>query len=82
MRYCQRMALTKTAAETHLDAWLAADLAVSKGLSYSIAGRSLTRENSAEIRDSIAYWQNAVDSFEAAALGVKRSNVMIAVKTR
>lgn len=46
-----------TQAQAHLDEWLAADLAVSKGQAYSIGGRSLSRADAAiftrelELRD-------------------------------
>lgn len=76
------MAMSQATANTHLDAWIAADLATSKGQSYSIAGRSLSRANADEIREQITYWQNIVSQFEAATLGATRTNVMIAVKTR
>jgi hypothetical protein len=44
------MSLTLTQAQTALDAWIAADLAVAKGQSYSMNGRSLTLANSKEIQ--------------------------------
>lgn len=58
------MALTITQAQTALDAWIAADLAVAKGQSYSMNGRSLTLANSKEIRDQIQYWERRVSAFE------------------
>ena len=58
------MALTLTQAQTALDAWIAADLAVAKGQSYSMNGRSLTLANSKEIRDQIQYWERRVSAFE------------------
>ena len=69
-------------ADAQLSLWMAASRAVSVGQSYSIAGRSLTRSNAAEIREMITYWQNMSDGFAAAALGATRSNVLIATKTR
>lgn len=50
------MPLTLADAESHLSAWMEADLAVAKGQSYSIAGRALTRADAAEIRENIDYW--------------------------
>lgn len=58
------MALTITQAQTALDAWIAADLAVAKGQSYSMNGRSLTLANSKEIREQIQYWERRVSAFE------------------
>jgi hypothetical protein len=60
------MALTLTHAKAALDAWLAADLAVAKGQSYSMNGRSLTLANSREIREQIQYWERRVAALESA----------------
>ena len=57
------MALTLTQTQTALDAWIAADLAVAKGQSYSMNGRSLTLANSKEIREQIQYWERRVSAF-------------------
>ena len=57
------MALTLTQAQTALDAWIAADLAVAKGQSYSMNGRSLTLANAKEIREQIQYWERRVSAF-------------------
>ena len=46
-----------------LDAWIAADLAVAKGQSYSMNGRSLTLANTREIREQIQYWERRVSAF-------------------
>ena len=58
------MALTLTQAQTALDAWIAADLAVAKGQSYTMNGRSLTMANAKEIREQILYWERRVSAFE------------------
>lgn len=63
------MAMTVATAQTHLDQWLAADLAVAQGRSYTIGDRQLTRESASEIRDSINYWQRRVDALTAQAAG-------------
>ena len=57
------MALTLTQAQTALDAWIAADLAVAKGQSYSMNGRTLTLANAKEIREQIQYWERRVLAF-------------------
>ena len=58
------MPLTLTDANIALDAWIAADLAVAKGQSYSMNGRSLTLANSKEIREQIQYWERRVSAFK------------------
>jgi hypothetical protein len=50
-------------AQTALTSWISADLAVSKGQSYSMNGRSLTLANIREIREQILYWERRVASF-------------------
>lgn len=60
------MSMTLTQAQTALDAWIAADLAVAKGQSYTMNGRSLTLANSKEIREQIQYWERRVSAFEQA----------------
>jgi hypothetical protein len=60
------MALTLQQAQTALDAWIAADLAVAKGQSYSMNGRSLTLANTREIREQIQYWERRVATLESA----------------
>ncbi len=60
------MALTLPQAQTALDAWIAADLAVAKGQSYSMNGRSLTLANAKEIREQIQYWERRVVAFQQA----------------
>jgi hypothetical protein len=60
------MALTLTQAQAAFDAWLAADLAVAKGQSYTMNGRSLTLANSKEIREQIQYWERRVATLQSA----------------
>lgn len=52
-------------AQTHLDAWLAADLAIATGKSYTIGNRQLTRADVQEVRDQIGYWQRALNTVNA-----------------
>ena len=54
------MTVTLTVANTALNAWIAADLAVAKGQSYSMNGRSLTLANVKEIREQIIYWERRI----------------------
>lgn len=60
------MALTLMQAQTALDAWIAADLTVAKGQSYSMNGRSLTLANTREIREQIQYWERRVATMQSA----------------
>ncbi len=48
-------------AKQHYEEWLAADLALATSQSYSIAGRSLTRANLADVRERIAYWRQQMN---------------------
>lgn len=52
--------ISQAQAQAHLDEWLAADLAVSKGQAYSIGGRSLSRADAAIIRSNIEFWNRQV----------------------
>lgn len=71
------MAIDSTTANAHLDAWVAADLALAGGAqSYTIStatgSRTLTRSNAAEIREQIAYWQAIVNRLSAESAGGNR----------
>lgn len=59
------MSITTTTAQTALDAWIAADLAVAKGQSYSMNGRSLTMSNAKEIREQIQYWERRLATLQS-----------------
>lgn len=60
-----------TTAQTHLDAWLAADIAVSGGQEYEIetggSRRRLKRSDAQKIRENIDYWQGWVNKLTASA---------------
>jgi hypothetical protein len=70
--------MTKTEAEEQLAAWQAASLAVSKGQSYSIGNRSLSRVDVSEIRNMITYWQRVVNSLTATGSGSTQPTVRLA----
>lgn len=57
------MSINLNTAQTALKAWVAADLAVARGQSYSMNGRSLTLANTREIREQILYWERRVAGF-------------------
>ena len=52
--------LTLEIAQTHLEAWLKAELEVSINQSYTIAGKAFTRADLGQIRKEIDYWKNVV----------------------
>lgn len=52
--------ITLAQAQAQLDAWLQASTAVASNQSYSIAGRSYTRADAAEIRSAIDFWDRKV----------------------
>lgn len=67
-----------TTAQAHLDAWLAADLALASGQSYSVAGRTVTRADAQSVADNIARWQRVIRDLETAAAGATNSGVSFA----
>lgn len=52
--------------------WLAALQATAAGQSYSIGGRTLTRQDNDTIRAEIQRWHNTVTALEAEARGQQR----------
>lgn len=64
--------ITKEIAAKHLDLWLTAEEKVSRGQSYRIGDRSLTRADLAEIRASIKYWNDWVVALDGASGGGAR----------
>lgn len=56
--------ITLETAQKHLDAWLAAELTVTTGQSYTIGSRTLTRANITEIRNMIDYWDGKVKKLD------------------
>jgi hypothetical protein len=54
--------ITLADAEAKLATWMAADEAVSRGQSYSIGNRSLSRVDAREISENIIKWNNLVRS--------------------
>jgi outer membrane PBP1 activator LpoA protein len=61
---------TLEVAQQHLDSWLAAELALSTGQSYTIGNRSLTRANVKEVMDQIRYWSVQVAACKREELGL------------
>ena len=63
---------TLAEAQQRLEAWKAAELALATGQSYSIAGRSLTRVNLADVMQQIRYWQKQIEEIKAEMLGRRK----------
>lgn len=63
--------ITLPQSESQLSAWLAADLAVASGQSYSIAGRSVTRADASEIRENIQFWDRQVKRLSRGGIRVR-----------
>lgn len=61
--------ITQEIAQAHLDAWIAADLAVAQGQSYTIGTRTMTRVDSAKIQENISYWNSVVLAFSRRKAG-------------
>ena len=57
--------MDKATAQAHLDAWLAADRAVTSGQAYAIDSIQVTRVDAGRIRQQITYWQSVVDGYTA-----------------
>lgn len=55
------MSWTLQTAQTHLQTWLDAELAVATSQEYRIGTRSLRRADLDEIRQQIKFWRNEVD---------------------
>lgn len=73
---------TLEVAQAHLNSWLAAELALSTGQSYTIGTRSLTRANLADVMAQIKYWQKQVDECLRHGAGLRpRSRVRRYVPT-
>ena len=57
-------------AQTHLDAWLAVDLALTSGQSYTLPeGIGVNRVNPIYVKERISYWQGVVDAYTVGAAG-------------
>lgn len=73
-------AITLAQAQSHLQSWLDADIALTEGQSYAIdvAGsrRTLTRADAAEVRKNIDYWSSMVTRLQR---GSRAPRVRLAV---
>ncbi|AOZ91638.1 DUF6148 family protein [Paenibacillus crassostreae] len=71
------MSITLETANEHLNAWLAAELAVTTGQSYKIGSRELTRANLMQIRERINFWRKEADT-----LGKKQNGSKLPSRVR
>jgi len=58
------MSITLEQAQTALDGWIAADLAISKGQSYAMNGRTITLANIVDVRSQIQYWERRISTLQ------------------
>lgn len=72
-----RARYTLEQAKKHLDAWIAAELALSTGQAYTIGKRSLTRVDLNEVMQQIGYWQRQVDL--ASGNGARRTRRIVPI---
>lgn len=61
--------ITLAQAQEQLDAWMAASLAVTKGQSYALNGKSYTRVNVEHIDKMILLWDRKVKELSDTASG-------------
>lgn len=76
------MTMTEAIAQTHLDAWLAADLALAKNETYTIStpsgSRSLTRADGEVVDRQISKWQRVLQTLKAEAAGATNPTTKVA----
>lgn len=72
------MPVSLSDAQTALAAWVAADLAVATGQSYSIGSRTLTRADAEEITKKISYWSMVEASLQRAAASEPKLSTSLA----
>ncbi|MBI3582384.1 MAG: hypothetical protein HY096_00355 [Nitrospinae bacterium] len=63
--------ITLSDAQTQLANWLTASTKVAAGQSYSIAGRTVTRADSEQIRKQIIYWDRQVKRLTKGGITIK-----------
>ena len=63
--------ITLAQAEAKLAIWLDAEEAVANSQAYTIGGRSMTRANLTEIRETIDYWDRKVRRLSKGGIRVR-----------
>lgn len=69
--------ITLEQAQAQLNAWVAADMAVSQKQTYRIADRQLTYADAAAITAKIEYWSGKVDALTRRASGRTRARTIV-----
>lgn len=69
--------ITLEQAQAQLNAWVAADMAVSQKQTYRIADRQLTYADAAAITAKIEYWSAKVDALTRRASGRTRARTIV-----
>ena len=70
------MSFTVEQCQAHLDAWLEADLAVSKGQSYTIGKRVLPIVNATEIAKNIRIWEDRLQQAKRRSSGPRTIQII------
>ena len=70
------MVFTKEQCKEHLQAWLAADLAVSKSQSYTVGNRILTRANAEERARNIKLWSERLAKVQGGYSGPRTVQII------
>lgn len=65
--------ITLERARIHLNAWLDAELTVTKGQSYTIGNRTLTRANLSEITKQVERWETKVEQLASKGSSKRRT---------
>ncbi len=58
-------------AKQHLNAWLAADIALAASKEYLMNGNRLTRANADEVKERITFWRSEVKRLESGRSGAR-----------
>jgi hypothetical protein len=69
--------ITLTQAQTQLDNWIAASVAVAGGQRYRIGDREFWRTDAKEIRDSITFWEQRVVMLSNQSRGRSRARTVV-----
>ena len=59
-------------ARQHLDAWMAADLALATGKEYRIGSRTLQRSDASEVKERINFWAREVNKLQGKSIRTRR----------
>lgn len=69
-------AIALSTAQSHLETWLAAELAVADGKSFAVAGRSYSNHDLPQIRESIEFWDRRVTRLSRGS-GVSMQRIVV-----